>query len=194
MNTQDRAQSAQTADPHTRGGLWTVKIGSDNRTRKIAPAAEHLILQRLVAQDIELLSWQKGEGVWQGQPEEVLTLGVQSPEGFAPLFDALYPLLAVLEQEAIGVYREESQYIRLTRETCLIPAGAQSLRTTHTDLECLDPDARDHRKAWQGSGRVRASLHLACGAQLVWIGPGHPARDPPITTVQPVNQYQGANP
>jgi hypothetical protein len=201
--------------------LWTVKIGSDNRTRQIAPLVEHLILQRLIAQDIELVSWQKGEGRWRGRPEEVITLQVTTLRGFVPLFRALHPLLQALQQEAIGVYRPGGPYIRLTADTCLIPAGAVLIRleghrvSTHsgghprarlrvmdrrfleslpgrTAAACLDPKDEGLLEAWLRAGHLRAHLPLSHGNHLVWAGLAKADALEPLTIVKHETCFQGA--
>lgn len=209
----NRYQCAQTAGSRCEGTFWTVKIGSDNRTREIAPSAESLILQRLIAEDIKLVSWQTGEGCWQGRSEEMITSQVTSFGGFVPLFRALHSLLHTLQQVAIGVYQPGGQYIRLMEDTCLIPAGAVLIRredrrvSAHAGTPprarlrvvdrrflgslwecpaaaCLNPDDDGSLKAWLRAGHLRAHLPLSHGNHLVW---GCPAKDDtlePLTIVK----------
>ena len=223
MDRQRSVQTAQTAGGRCTDTLWTVKIGSDNRTRQIAPLVEHRILQRLIAQDIELASWQKDEGRWQGRPEEVMTLQVRSPGGFVPLFRALHPLLQALQQEAIGVCRPGGPYIRLMADTCLIPAGAVLIRLEDHRVStrsgghpsarlpvmdrkflgslpgrpaaaCLDPKDDGRLKAWLRDGHLRAHLPLSHGNHLVWGGPAKADAFEPLTILKHETCFQGVLP
>jgi len=80
--------------------VWTVRVGSDNRTRKISPGAKKLIMDILAENGVEILSSFLGQGTWQGPAEEVLTLELRSQSGVYPVFSALRELLVRLEQDA----------------------------------------------------------------------------------------------